>query len=255
MREPLSGGRATGVLSDDHESVYYEQASAEAIMSLSHMPDGILPLLQMESLAIYEAISMFGCDALVELGCYDGRALEVARYRDLPYIGVDLDSRAILKLDERIRREGLEHLATTYVGDILAGAMWDRREFGTRPLYVVPFNLIGTFREPARLLRLLSQSGGVAVVSVFGETAQANDVRRAYYSRSGVGSLQCTVTPDGGVLFTGDNGFYSRSYCEQELEKLVASSGGSIARISTNILGCCATVLLDSTPADTATLP
>lgn len=48
-------------------------------MTLANFPDDVLPLLQMESLMTFEAMAYLRCDALVELGCYDGWALEIAR--------------------------------------------------------------------------------------------------------------------------------------------------------------------------------
>lgn len=50
-------------------------------MRAAHFPDEVLFFLQMESLVTLGAAARYSCDALVEFGCYDGRALEVAAPR------------------------------------------------------------------------------------------------------------------------------------------------------------------------------
>ncbi|WP_164243020.1 class I SAM-dependent methyltransferase, partial [Stenotrophomonas maltophilia] len=124
-------------------------------MTLANFPDDVLPLLQMESLMTFEAMAYLRCDALVELGCYDGRALEIARLLNARYLGVDLDQRAIETLRTRIEREGMSDRADTVVDDILNHT---RRgaSVGSRALYLLPFNLLGNFREPKRLLDSLA---------------------------------------------------------------------------------------------------
>lgn len=134
------------------ESAFYElEFGPRTIMTLANFPDDVLPLLQMESLMTFEAMAYLRCDALVELGCYDGRALEIARLLNARYLGVDLDQRAIETLRTRIEREGMSDRADTVVDDILNHT---RRgaSVGSRALYLLPFNLLGNFREPKRLL-------------------------------------------------------------------------------------------------------
>lgn len=193
------------------ESAFYElEFGPRTIMTLANFPDDVLPLLQMESLMTFEAMAYLRCDALVELGCYDGRALEIARLLNARYLGVDLDQRAIETLRTRIEREGMSDRADTVVDDILNHT---RRgaSVGSRALYLLPFNLLGNFREPKRLLDSLAERSVAAVVSVFGDSAEATRVRQSYYRRCGVQGLELH-TRDDGTVFTGSDGFYSRSY-------------------------------------------
>jgi hypothetical protein len=233
------------------ESAFYARSSGSAtIMTLANFPDDVLPLLQMESLATFEAMPYLGCDTLVELGGYDGRALEVARHLDVNYLGVDLDARAVATLNARIEREGLAHRARTLVDDLFNHDRWDRDLVGERPLYMLPFNLLGNFRHPLRLLRSLAGSAGAAVISVFGEGLEATRVRHAYYTRCGVRGLEFDLTGDGGVLFTGADGFYSRSFSESGFRALLRECGLTVVRARGNSLGYAATVLLGDSPSD-----
>lgn len=174
------------------ESAFYElEFGPRTIMTLANFPDDVLPLLQMESLMTFEAMAYLRCDALVELGCYDGRALEIARLLNARYLGVDLDQRAIETLRTRIKREGMSDRADTVVDDILNHT---RRgaSVGSRALYLLPFNLLGNFREPKRLLDSLAERSVAAVVSVFGDSAEATRVRQSYYRRCGCRAWSCT---------------------------------------------------------------
>ncbi|MGV8604700.1 class I SAM-dependent methyltransferase, partial [Pseudomonas aeruginosa] len=144
------------------------------IMTLANFPDDVLPLLQMESLMTFEAMAYLRCDALVELGCYDGRAPEIARLLKARYLGVDLDQRAIETLRKRLKRGGMSDRAV--LNHTRRGA-----SVGSRSLYLLPFNLLGNFREPKRLLDSLAERSVAAVVSVFGDSAEATRVRQSYY--------------------------------------------------------------------------
>jgi hypothetical protein len=233
---PREGSRA---------SAFYESAAGSArIMTLAHFPDDVLPLLQLEGLAIYEAISFLDCTDLVEMGCYDGRALEIARFTGVRYLGVDLDAEAVATLRERITREKLSGMARALVADVLRHPEWDRDLIGAKPLYVLPFNLLGNFRDVQPFLKSLSATGGAAMITVFSDSYQATEVRRAYYTRCGVHSLANRPTEDGGVLFTGDNGFYSRSYSKAAFRRLLIDSDITPVRMKSNNLAHCATVLL-----------
>ncbi len=79
--------------------------------------------------------------------------------------------------------------ADTVVDDILnpPGAV---PPVGSRALYLLPFNLLGNFREPKRLLDSLAERSVAAVVSVFGDSAEATRVRQSYYRRCGVQGLE-----------------------------------------------------------------
>ena len=124
-------------------------------MTLANFPDDVLPLLQMESLMTFEAMAYLRCDALVELGCYDGRALEIARLLNARYLGVDLDQRAIETLRTRIEREGMSDRATRWstTSSTTPGAV----PRSARAHSTCPFNLLGNFREPKRLLDSLAE--------------------------------------------------------------------------------------------------
>lgn len=225
-------------------SFYYRPHSSSAIMRVAHFPDGILPLLQMESLATREAASTFGCSMVVEIGCYDGRALEVARFSGTRYLGVDTDESAIAQLRGRIEEERLGDLANAVIGDALDPLAWRNLVVGPKPLHLLPFNLLGNFRDPRRLLTSISGIGGMAMLSVFNTSRLTSDIRQDYYTKCGVRGLRRTLTDDGGVLFTGTDGFYSRSFGADALQSLLDDAGATVLRTTKNCVGQCVAVLL-----------
>ncbi len=113
---------------------------------------------------------------------------------------------------------------------------------GSRALYLLPFNLLGNFREPKRLLDSLAERSVAAVVSVFGDSAEATRVRQSYYRRCGVQGLELH-TRDDGTVFTGSDGFYSRSYSRACLHALLAECGLTVVRSASNLFAHCVTVL------------
>jgi hypothetical protein len=218
-------------------------------MHLAHFPDGVLPLLQMEGLAAREAASVFGCSMIVEFGCYDGRALEVARFAGTTYLGIDMNQEVITALQGRINAEGMEGVASAIACNALEYREWGKAVVGTKPLHLLAFNLLGTFRDPLALLRSLTEIGGVAVLSVFGGSTRATEIRRAYYTKCGVRCLRQADSSHGGVLFTGDDEFYSQSFSGQGLCALIRESGATVLRSTSNGIGHCVTVLLGNAGA------
>ncbi|MBW8739243.1 MAG: methyltransferase domain-containing protein [Streptomyces turgidiscabies] len=221
---------------------FYSARGAAAIMRAAHFPDEILFFLQMESLVTLGAAARHGCDALVEFGCYDGRALEVARAAGVDYLGVDVNDSAIAALRQRISDEALEGQAETIIGNVLKKETWAYKLPGVRPLYLLPFNLIGNFPEPVEVLRSLRSAGGTAVVSVFNEAPWTTEVRREYYAACGIETLERNEGSHGGVLFRGADGFRSHSFSAEGVSSLLRACGALALEETANRYGRCITV-------------
>jgi hypothetical protein len=225
------------------ESGFYERdAGAPTLMTLANFPDDVLPLL-MESLTTFAAMGYFGCDALIELGCYDGRGLEIARALNARYRGVDLNRQAIKTLQARIEREGMHDKADTVVDDIFNYMSRGQGLANARPLYLLPFNLLGNFRDQTQILKALASLSVGAVISVFRSNAEATRVRQAYYLRCGIRDLEIRSQEDG-IVFTGADGFYSRSFTESYLLSLLTECGLTVVHTRESSLAHCATVQL-----------
>ncbi len=82
---------------------------------------------------MHQAASRYGCTTLVELGCYDGRSLEVARAAGTDYLGVDVNAAAVERVCRRIADEGLHGRARAVVGDAMRCADWLGELDGGRP--------------------------------------------------------------------------------------------------------------------------
>ncbi|SFL98154.1 hypothetical protein SAMN05192584_1362 [Streptomyces pini] len=223
---------------------FYRDGGARAIMRAANFPDELLPFLQMEGLAAMDAVCRHECDSLVELGCYDGRALEVARAAGVRYLGVDVNPGAIDSLNRRIGDEGLGDRARAVLGDALHCQEWSSEVTGERPLHLLPFNLVGNFTEPEKVLAGVGGLGGLALISVFNEEPWTTEVRRAYYTACGIGIVEEVPGPYGGVLFRGDQGFRSQSFSSRGVADLLSATGAATVRERTHRLGRCITVRL-----------
>ncbi|MFF7371118.1 class I SAM-dependent methyltransferase [Streptomyces tricolor] len=223
---------------------FYRRHGASAIMRAAHFPDGLLSFLQMESLTVHQAASRYGCTTLVELGCYDGRSLEVARAAGTDYLGIDVNAAAVERVCRRIADEGLHGRARAVVGDAMRCADWLGELDGGRPLLLLPFNLLGNFPSPRELLTGLKEAGGVAVLSVFHAFETATDLRRDYYTACGISPLEEQPGPYGGVVFRSGDAFQSQSFTRQALADLCADCGITVLGEAMNSIGLCLTVSL-----------
>ncbi|WP_441246903.1 hypothetical protein [Kitasatospora sp. McL0602] len=233
---------------------YYRAEGAAAIMSVAHFPDEVLTFLQMECLTAFRATRRRRCDAIAELGCFDGRALEVARAAGIRYLGIDVNQDAITALRARIAAEGLDGSATALTADVQDSEDWLAAIPGQRPLVVLPFNLLGNFTEPERVLARLRTLPGAALISVFNAEPSTTALRHAYYTRCGT-ALEQTEGRFGGVLFRSSQGFRSESFNRAGLDRLLKQCGLRIAAETSNRLGRCLTVHADDTVHADVTVP
>jgi hypothetical protein len=218
---------------------YGVDGRAALLMRIANFPDEVLPLLQLEAVVAFDAIQCYRCDALVELGCYDGRSVELARSLDVRYLGVDLDPRAIATLRTRIAAEGMEH-AEAVVANALDVAHWVSRIGARRSLIHLPFNFLGGFRDPQKLLRRLCRvPGALILISVFNTSEYATHVRHRYYAACGVDPLVVTGGAREAVTFTGGRDFFSRAFTGESLYGLFAECGIEILLQRSNRLGTC----------------
>ena len=225
------------------QSFYGVDDRAATLMRIANFPDEVLPLLQLEALLAFKALQCYSRSAIVELGCYDGRSIELARSLDLRYVGVDINPQAIEYLRSRIAAEGLEERAEAVLADALDLDQWADRVRGRRPLIHLPFNFLGSFQSPLELLQTLCRvPNALLLISVFNTSGYATHVRRLYYSACGVGGLKITGGGRDAAVFTGDRHFFSRAFAPEELDCLFEECGADALLQKSNRLGTCVVV-------------
>ncbi|MGX7674540.1 class I SAM-dependent methyltransferase [Plantactinospora sp. DSM 117369] len=221
-------------------SGFYRCSQASSlIMRVAHFPDELLSLLQLESVTVFDSTTRYGRDAIIELGCYDGRALEISRVADVGYLGIDIDATAVTRLRARISEEGLENQAKALVADALAHEQWWSAVEARRPLVHLPFNFLGICPDPGAVLRSVSKSGALLHVSVFNGREPTTRVRHRYYDACGIKALNVGPGPYGGTLFTGDDDFFSQSFSPVHLDELLATCGLNRLWRTENRVGFC----------------
>ncbi|MBL1078318.1 hypothetical protein JK358_28315 [Nocardia sp. 2] len=221
---------------------FYRARGASAIMRAANFPDDLLAFLQLESLAVLQSVRQFHCDMLVEMGCYDGRAIEVARSAGIPYLGIDINDDAVELLRRRIISEGLQRTANAVAGDAGRPEQWRAHVHGEVPLYVFPFNLIGNLPDPAAVFDALRGSGGYGLISAFNSDVWTTEVRRDYYTACGITLAAVERAPYSGVRFRGADGFVSQSFSAACFDRLLHDCGLEAVASAQNHLGQCVTV-------------
>lgn len=224
-----------------HANGFYARNGGSAVMMrIANFPDEILSLLQMETLLAFNALRFYQCDAIVELGCYDGRSVELSRSAGVRYLGVDLDQAAIASLQQRISSEGLALHADAVNADALDVERWADRIRARRSLIQLPFNFLGGFHDPSLLLGRLSDiPGALLLISVFNADDYSTGIRQRYYSACGVDALTVAGAARDAVIFTGDHNFFSRGFTAQNLRTLFDGCGLDVLLEKNNRLGTC----------------
>jgi hypothetical protein len=239
----MNGTETLEEMNKHDESYYGRPDRAAMVMRIANFPDEMLSFLQMEALVAYNAVQVYGCDGIVELGCYDGRSMELSRSLRLSYLGLDLDAQSIETLRSRIAAEAIEDRAAAFVANALDVDRWASKIRAERPLIHLPFNFLGGFRSPTTLLhRLRDVPGALLLVSMFSTSDYSTQVRRRYYSACGVEALAVSGCSEDTVTFTGERNFYSRAFTPDTLRALFEQCEIDMLLQMTNRLGICAVV-------------
>jgi len=244
----------------DAEASYYANwQNSDSIMDVTHLPVDIFDLLQAESAFLGKVAYAEQFTAVVELGCHVGWGLLAAKILSLQYVGVDINRRAIGVLNKRISAECLTEGSVGLCGDLRSADTWSRIEsrvdLNNGALAYLPFNFIGTTRDPVRILRHLATKGcSAAVISAFNTTPMAIRVREQYYKNCGVRNVRFHRNRYGGTTFIGDGDFWSHSFSEEGLVNIVHEAGLLVEDIRTTELGIMLLVSVDITRLPPSTM-
>jgi len=213
-------------------STAFSDPSADRLMDPANHPDDVALFMRHEREALGALAPRI--DRLVEVGCMDGRYLELAVRHGARYVGVDLVTRHVEAARLRARGLGLDEPAVVFrqgdaqrLGPTLSGLAGRP---GGRDLVVLPFGLFGALPDVDEAAAGLAELGWPFFLSLYRPTERMTAARRQYYVRCGYDGIR-VVRDHRGVWLTTAAGLRVAAYDTAFLRDLWLRHGLAVEAI------------------------
>lgn len=196
---------------------FYQSTAGDNILNPSSYPLEVTRYLNAEQSLLEIIIHKY--QMLVEVGCSDGRHLDIAYKKNKHYIGIDIIPNKILAGRQKIRRLNFDEKRCKFLcrsAEEISDAIEDSKNEGfefSKALIFFPFNVLGnmninSFDKVISDIRKLNMD---VYFSLFETDHFSTKVREEYYQNCGCEDLE--KLPDfSGVRFISREGLNSISY-------------------------------------------
>ena len=200
---------------------FYDQGGGEKLIESNCFVPEIEEYLSKERQVIRDIFKGHNYSGMLEVGCMNGRNLNIAKELGIEYIGIDLVERFIEEANKKIGNLEINARAIKCdVGNLHKIGYMLSKSF----LVVFPFNSFGNIDEPQRALNAVSKEGLDSLILTYGTDSMTTRVRRNYLENSELGKLQEIITPKG-VVFTSVGGLCSYAYSSDEFARMGSLAG------------------------------
>ena len=188
--------------------------------------------LEEEEVIVERVMSALGRNHLVEVGCGSGRYLHQAVRSGFRYDGIDL-------VDDLVR-EGRQRwkLLMTRGARLHVGSVVDiDRLYANlglakcRTILLFPFNCFGNLACVERGVRALARTRAPVLLSTFGLSKCATEIRADYYRHLGCQGVSWATVPEVGTVVRSQDGLVSFAYRLQFLIDAFANHGFGLSAV------------------------
>ena len=201
---------------------FYASGPGDHLVESSFFPKEIVLFLEKEKEIVQEALRASGL--LFEVGCMEGRYLDVALSEGKKYFGIDLVERYVKKGNEVLSKKGLptsdfviQQADASSIDEVFSKNNLDRA------LVIFPFNSFGNMVNKDDVIASLARTRKPFLIFTYNTDALSNDARLQYYKNCGYKNIRYEEN-DEGVRFFSDEGLntiaYKEDYIKNEFKKM-----------------------------------
>ncbi len=187
---------------------FYDLEGGENLVNANNYPLEIIDYLQDEKQVIIDNLRKRGYEGMLEIGCMEGRNLDVASKLGIKYIGIDIVKRFIESTNKKISVGGVNGFAK--ICDVKEIANLSQL-LDSSFLGIFPFNSFGNVDSPKEALVSLSKKNLDILILTYKTTERAVSVREKYLNSCGLIDL-VKVKDSKGVVFRSKEGLCSYAY-------------------------------------------
>lgn len=199
---------------------FYGQFGGDRLIDSSHYPPEILSYLRNEEQIITRIITDNKYNYFIEVGCMEARSLPLAVSLDIPYYGIDLVDKYIMRAQNMIRtmqksEEGIKaevYKVSVYdLANHLKQYPLKSIDLPTHPLIVFPFNSFGNIEDPEKAARAVSNCSSDFLILTYRTDEYSTQLRKTYYQNCGYTGTT-TLTDKRGIRFISSEGLNTVAY-------------------------------------------
>ena len=135
---------------------FYDNKGGEKLIDTKFFVPEIDDYLRNEKEFIQKILELGKYPGILEIGCMNGRNLDIAKEQGIRYVGIDIVRRFVDEANRKIENLGIDAIAlecdVKYLYDI-------KDVISSDFLAVFPFNSFGNVDDPQRALNSLSKQG------------------------------------------------------------------------------------------------
>jgi hypothetical protein len=169
---------------------YYNGPEGHEIMNIKNYNHQTIKLLQCEHAFVSKTLSRNRYATLIELGCDQVRAFEIADMNEVNYIGIDIRNRLHGEMAFGNTLGKKARKAKFISGDLLEiASLVEAQVLDNAALSFFPFNLLGNFDAPEKIIQCYANLELDMIISNWQTSEGATSAREDYYVNCGFNEL------------------------------------------------------------------
>ncbi|MBP7708668.1 class I SAM-dependent methyltransferase [Candidatus Pacearchaeota archaeon] len=207
----------------DRVKQFYSALGGEELVDPTKFIPEIVDYLQKEREMILRIIRRENYAGIMEVGCMDGRNMDIAAEAGVSYVGIDIVKRFIDNARINLRQINLNGV----VAECDVKNLSPVRDFlSLRHLAFFPFNSFGNIDDPERALESVRENNLDSLILTYKTDERSSNVRRDYLVNNSMKNLRKRVTKKG-IVFQSPRGLSSYAYNFETMSRMASNAGYS----------------------------
>ncbi|MDD4614902.1 MAG: class I SAM-dependent methyltransferase [Caldisericia bacterium] len=158
---------------------------------------------------------------MIEVGCMNGRNLEIANELKIKYLGIDIVERFVKEANKKIDTLNLDAIAIRCDAKCLNKI---KNHFSKHFLAIFPFNSFGNIQDPQKVLNSTYKNKLDTLILTYKTDIKTTKIRKKYLENTLFEKIKKRSSKKG-VLFTSNKGLFSYAYSAEEIIKMGKVAG------------------------------
>lgn len=192
---------------------FYGTDEGNKLINEDNYPKSIIDYLYKEREFLIEVLKEF--EVLVEVGCMEGRNMDLSQELNKYYVGIDIVDSYIQSLDKKIKSKEIYDFCEAYCLD--ANKLKEIKNLSEfikkyKSLFYFPFNSFGNMDNPQNVIsNMVHLDNSRSLIFSYDTDDYSTNERKKYYENCSFDNLRIEKSQEG-VRFLSDNGLNTIAY-------------------------------------------
>lgn len=214
---------------------FYSSGLGDSLIEKSFYPKEIISFLEEEERIVKDMMRSF--DLLFEVGCMEGRYLDVALGENKKYYGIDVVERYVKMGQEILSKKELSvNDFTIKIADAASLNEIFIKNNLDKALIIFPFNSFGNMINMNDVIKSLAKAKKSFLIFTYTTDEFSNNARLDYYKNCGYKDIKCEENANG-IRFFSDEGLNTIAYKENYIKTEFNNLGVIIEAVNFSNIG------------------